>query len=172
MKSKPAARTLNEFHFGLANVLVLISYAVSGERTIADFYRSLAPVKEALMNPWGRNRCPSASSLSRFLACIQPEAVEALRNLFESNLHRNSLRVKQGLGLFDRVADHSVVFDIDGTVCAARQRSIASDEQNDPPEQRRSDRACAPGYKGQKRGEVIRNRTSVSQAQTGEWLGT
>jgi Transposase DDE domain len=153
-------------------VLVLISYAVSGERTIADFYRSLAPVKEALMNQWGRNRCPSASSLSRFLACIQPEAVEALRNLFESDLHRNSLRVKQGIGLFDRVADHSVVFDIDGTVCAARQRSIASDEQNDPPAQRRSDRACAPGYKGRKRGEVIRNRTTVSQAQTGEWLGT
>lgn len=37
-------------------VLVLNAYAVSGERTIADFYRSLSPVKEILMSQWGRER--------------------------------------------------------------------------------------------------------------------
>ncbi|BAY59922.1 hypothetical protein NIES2135_67990 (plasmid) [Leptolyngbya boryana NIES-2135] len=153
-------------------VLLLISYAISEERTIADFYKAIAPIKDALMSQWGRNRCPSASSLSRFLGCIQSSAVEALRSLFESDLHRNSVRVKQGLGLFDRVRDHSMVFDIDGTVCAVRQRAIACDGKNDPPVQRRSDRACAPGYKGRKRGEVIRNRTTVCVAQTSEWLGT
>jgi len=31
-------------------VLLLISYAVSGERTIADFYRAIAPVKTVLMS--------------------------------------------------------------------------------------------------------------------------
>ena len=51
-------------------VLLLLSYAMSGERTIADFYRALSPVKEVLMSQWGRDRCPSASSLSRFLGCV------------------------------------------------------------------------------------------------------
>jgi hypothetical protein len=145
-------------------VLVMISYGISGEGTIADFYKAIVPVKNVLMSQWGRNRCPSASSLSRFLGSLQSSAVEALRSLFESDLHRNSVRVKQGVGLLDRVRDHSVVFDIDGTVCAVRQRAIAADSKNDPPEQRRSDRACAPGYKGRKRGEVIRNRTTVCGA--------
>jgi len=153
-------------------VLLLNAYAISGERTIADFYRALEPVKEVLMSQWGREWCPSASSLSRFLGCVGASAVEAMRVLFESDLHRNSVRIKQELGLFDRVSDHSVVFDIDGTVCAVRQRFINPDARNDPPAVRRSEGACAPGYKGRKRGEVIRNRTTVCVAQTGEWLGT
>jgi hypothetical protein len=153
-------------------VLLLVSYAISGERTIADFYRSLEPVKEVLMSQWGRESCPSASSLSRFLGCVEASGVEALRSLFESDLHRNSVRVKQELGLFDRVRDHSVVFDIDGTVCAVRQRSITTDARNDPPGVRRSEGVCAPGYKGRKRGEVIRHRTTICVAQTGEWLGS
>jgi hypothetical protein len=74
--------------------------------------------------------------------------------------------------MFDRVGEHSVVFDIDGTVCAVRQRTIGSDAKNDPPAVRRSEGACAPGYRGRKRGEVIRNRTTVCVAQTGEWLGS
>jgi hypothetical protein len=153
-------------------VLLLISYAISGERTIADFYRLLSPVKEVLMSQWGRDRCPSASSLSRFLGSVGASAVESLRRLFESDLQRNSVRVKQEVGMFDRVGEHSVVFDIDGTVCAVRQRAIASDAKNDPPAVRRSEGACAPGYRGRKRGEVIRNRTTVCVAQTGEWLGS
>ncbi len=31
---------------------------------------------------------------------------------------------------------------------------------------------CAPGYRGRKRGEVVRTRTTVLQAHTQEWLGT
>jgi hypothetical protein len=120
-------------------MLLLISYALSGERTVADFYRSLSRVKEALMSQWGREKCPSVSSLSRFLGSVGVSGVEALRSLFESDLHWNSVRVKQELGMFDRVGDKSVVFDIDGTVCAVRQRSIAPDAQNDPPAVRRSE---------------------------------
>jgi hypothetical protein len=41
-------------------VLLLNSYAVSGEKTIADFYKAIEPVKEVLMSEWGRKRCPSA----------------------------------------------------------------------------------------------------------------
>ena len=35
-------------------VLLLNSYAISGERTLADFFKALAPVKEVLMGAWGR----------------------------------------------------------------------------------------------------------------------
>ena len=83
-------------------VLLLMGYAISGERTIADFYRALSPVKDVLMSQWGRERCPSASSLSRFLGSVGASAVEALRSLFESDLQRNSVRVNQELGMFDR----------------------------------------------------------------------
>ena len=51
-------------------VLLLNSYAISGERTLADFFKALAPVQEVLMGVWGRSKCPCASSLSRFLAAV------------------------------------------------------------------------------------------------------
>jgi hypothetical protein len=153
-------------------VLLLNSYAISGEKTLADFFKALAPVQEVLMGVWGRSRCPSASSLSRFLAAISPEAVGRLRELFESDLGRNGVRVMQGIGMFDRAEDHYLVFDVDGTVSAARQRAVERDRSNYPPVVRRSDRACAAGYKGRKRGEVSRTRTTIAVAQTSEWLGT
>jgi hypothetical protein len=34
------------------------------------------------------------------------------------------------------------------------------------------DELCAPGYTGRKRGEVVRTRTTVSQAHTSQWLGS
>lgn len=39
-------------------VLLLNSYAISGEKTLAHFFKALAPVKELLMGVWGRSRCP------------------------------------------------------------------------------------------------------------------
>jgi len=62
--------------------------------------------------------------------------------------------------------------DVDGTVSAVRQRAVEADRSNYPPVQRRSDRACAPGYKRRKRGEVCRTRTTIAVGQTSEWLGT
>ena len=35
-------------------VLLLNSYAISGEKTLADFFKALAPVQEVLMGVWGR----------------------------------------------------------------------------------------------------------------------
>lgn len=153
-------------------VLLLNSYAISGEKTLKAFFEALMPVKEVLMSLWGRSRAPVASSLSRFLAVVSESAVEALRQMFEWDLDRNGLRVMQGIGLFDRSKAHAVVFDVDGTVCAARQRWLAEDRENYPMAKRRSGISCAPGYRGRKRGEVIRTRTTVAQAQTSEWLGT
>jgi hypothetical protein len=37
---------------------------------------------------------------------------------------------------------------------------------------RRLDEVCAPGYRGRKRGQVVRTRTTVSQAHSFQWLGS
>lgn len=153
-------------------VMILNSYAVSGERTLRAFYESIEPVKEVLLSIWGRSQWPTASSLSRFLAAVRAEGVSGLRELFELDLGRNGVRVMQGIGIFDRGEDHYMVIDVDGTVSAARQRAVESDRSNYPPVQRRSGQACAPGYTGRKRGEVSRTRTTIAVAQTSEWLGT
>ena len=34
------------------------------------------------------------------------------------------------------------------------------------------DEVCAPGYRGRKRGQVVRTRTVISQAHSSQWLGT
>ncbi len=36
----------------------------------------------------------------------------------------------------------------------------------------RLDEVCAPGYRGRKRGEVVRTRTTISQAHSYQWLGS
>ena len=64
-----------------------------------------------------------------------------------------------------------VVFDIDGTREAARQRALPQTEEL-PAAFRRLDEVCAPGYTGRKRGEVVRTRTVVSQAHSYQWLGS
>jgi hypothetical protein len=37
---------------------------------------------------------------------------------------------------------------------------------------RRLHEVCAPGYRGRKRGQVVRTRTVISQAQSSQWLGS
>jgi len=80
-------------------VLLLNSYAISGEKTLGDFFKSIAPVKEVMMGLWGRLCCPSASSMSRFLAAVTPAAVGGLRELFERDLGRNGVGVMEGIGM-------------------------------------------------------------------------
>ncbi len=41
-----------------------------------------------------------------------------------------------------------------------------------PPAKRRLDAVCAAGYRGRKRGEVVRTRTTVLQLHTRQWVGT
>ena len=64
-----------------------------------------------------------------------------------------------------------MVFDVDGTREAARQRALPQTEAL-PAAFRRLDDVCAPGYTGRKRGQAVRTRTVVSQAHTYQWLGT
>jgi hypothetical protein len=151
---------------------VLFGYAISGERTLEAFYERLQPFALPFMALFERDRLPARSTLSRFLAALTEAPVEALRTLFLDDLEGRPLsNEKQTGGLVDRTGGEWVVFDLDGTREAARQRALTKTE-NLPQPFRRLDDVCAPGYTGRKRGEIIRTRTVVSQAHSYHWLGS
>src|SRR5712692_6938751 len=151
---------------------VLFGYAISGERTLEEFYESLQPFAVPFMALFERDRLPSRSALARFLAALTEAPVEALRALFLDDLLARPLTPdKQTGGLVDRAGNSWVVFDIDGTREAARQRALPQTDELPPPF-RRLDEVCAPGYRGRKRGEVVRTRTTVAQAHSYQWLGS
>jgi len=153
-------------------VAVLFGYAISGERTLEAFYKHLHPFAPAFMALFGRDRLPAHSTLSRFVAALTWEPVEALRTLFlEDLLARQLCQEEPQCGLTDRKGNQWRVFDIDGTREAARQRALPKAPQLPLP-QRRLDEVCAPGYTGRKRGEVVRTRTTVLHAHSYQWLGT
>src|SRR6266581_4297959 len=134
---------------------VLFGYAISGERTLEAFYERLQPWANAFMALFGRDRLPARATLSRFLAALdQPLGKE-----------------EQSGGMFDRQGNHYLVFDVDGTREAARQRALPKTADRPAP-QRRLRPLCAPGYTGRKRGEVVRSRTTILQAHTHQFLGT
>jgi hypothetical protein len=153
-------------------VAVLFGYAVSGERTLETLYECLQPWAEPFMALFGRDRRPSRATLSRFLAALDQAAVESLRTLFLKDLlARPLVKDEPPGGLFDRQGNHYLVFDVDGTREAARQRALPRTEDRPAP-QRRLRPLCAPGYTGRKRGEVVRSRTTILQAPTHQFLGT
>src|SRR5881275_1409967 len=160
-------------HYEVIDFLaVLFGYAISGERTLEEFYEQLLPFAQPFMALFDRERLPSRSALSRFLASLTWEATEALRTLFLADLLARPLDKERHTGsLVDRTGVARVVFDIDGTRQAARQRALPKAEELPPP-QRRLNKVCAPGYTGRKRGEVVRTRTVVSQAHSSQWLGS
>jgi hypothetical protein len=151
---------------------VLFGYVISGERTLEEFYQRLQPFAVAFMALFDRDQLPSRSALSRFLAALTEVPVEALRTRFlDDLLGRPLTHDKQTGNLLDRAGNSWVVFDIDGTREAARQRALPQTDELPPPF-RRLDDVCAPGYRGRKRGEVVRTRTTVSQAHSYQWLGS
>jgi hypothetical protein len=163
-------------HYEVIDFLaVLFGYAISGERTLEAFYERLQPFAAPFMALFERDRLPSRSALSRFLAQLSEGPVEALHMLFLDDLESRPLtsdsNQKQTGGLVDRAGNGWVVFDIDGTREAARQRALPKTEDL-PPAFRRLDDVCAPGYTGRKRGEVVRTRTVISQAHSFQWLGS
>lgn len=154
-------------------ICVLIGYTLSGEATLKDFYERLTPFAVPFMTLFGRSELPSRAALSRFLKALDQSAVEALRTLFQKDLVARPLTEagKSTGGLWDRCGEHWLVIDVDGTRQAARQRALPSTPDM-PPGYRRMDAVCAPGYTGQKRGEVVRTRTTLLQAHTHQWMGT
>jgi hypothetical protein len=160
-------------HYDLIDfVVVLLGYAISGERTLEAFYECLLPFAASFMALFERNRLPARSTLSRFLAALDQAPVEALRAVFlEDLLTRPLEKEEQAGGLWDRQGIHWHVFDVDGTQQAARQRALPSTPDL-PPAQHRLDEVCAPGYTGRKRGETVRTRTTVRKNHTHQWAGT
>jgi hypothetical protein len=119
-----------------------------------------------------RDQLPSRSALSRDFSALTQAPVEALRTLFFDDLLGRPLSPdKQTGGLVDRVGNVWMVFDIDGTREAARQRALPQTEEL-PPASHRLDEVCAPGYRGRKCGQVVRPRTVISQAHSYYWLGS
>src|SRR5438132_6808371 len=118
-------------HYEVIDFLaILFGYAISGERTLETFYERLQPFAVPFMALFERDRLPSRSALSRFLAALTEAPVAALRTLFlDELLSRPLTPEKQMGGLTDRVGNARVVFDIDGTREAARQRALPETEE-------------------------------------------
>src|ERR1700738_1499841 len=58
-------------HYDLIDfAVVLLGYAMSGERTLEAFYERLQPFANAFMALFERDRLPHRSTLSRFLAAL------------------------------------------------------------------------------------------------------
>jgi hypothetical protein len=71
---------------------VLFGYTISGERTLEEFYERLQPFAVPFMALFERDRLPSRSALSRFLAALTEGPVEALRTLLTSRSAQPSSR--------------------------------------------------------------------------------
>ncbi len=151
-------------------LVVLIGYALSGERSLKAYYARLMPFADPFMALFGRDRLPDRSTLSRFLATLDQASVEALRTLFLADLVARTSFSSPG-GLSDRQGNEWWIMDVDGTRQAARQRALPH-QPGLPAPHRRMSLVCAPGYTGRKRGEVVRTRTTILQPFTHQWLGT
>jgi hypothetical protein len=150
---------------------LLLGYAISEERTLTDFFERAAPFGSAFAALFGRARLPHRSSLSRFLAAVDRPCVESLRHLFQQHGLAAGWSAETIGGLWDRQGRRYLVFDVDATRQAARQRALPCGPAFPLPK-RRLDAVCAPGYCGRKRGEVVRTRTTVLQMHTRQWVGT
>lgn len=161
--------------FGRYEVLdflaLLFGYAISGERTLQVFFDRLQPFAGPFMALFERETLPHRSTLSRFLSAMDRPCLEAVRNLFATSSWMWGWTQETIGGLWDRSGQRYLVFDIDGTREAARQRKLPQGADLPAPH-RRLDVLCAPGYLGRGRGEVVRTRTTVLQMHTRQWLGS
>ena len=115
-------------HYEVIDFLaVLFGYARSFERTLESFYERLRHFAVPFMALFGRDQLPARSTFSRFLAALTEAPIEAMRTLFlDDLLSRLNTSEKQTGGLVDREGGEWVVFAIDGTREAARERCLAT----------------------------------------------
>ena len=152
-------------------VAILLGYALSSEPTLDAFFERLRPFAGPFMALFGRDQVPHRSTLSRFLADVDGACLDALRQQFDHDLCAHGLAGELLGGLVDHQGHRLLVFDVDATRQAARQRALVTAPEFPQP-RRRLAKVCAPGYLGRKRSEVVRTRTTVLQAHTQQWLGT
>src|SRR2546423_6030568 len=134
-------------------LVVLFGYAISGERTLEAFYERLQPFAVPFMALFERDQLPARSTLSRFVADLTSEPVDALRSLFLDDLLSrplsNETPTGETGGLVDRAGNTWIVFDVDGTREAARQRALPQTEEL-PLAHRRLEDVCAHSSRGRK----------------------
>src|SRR5258708_24198891 len=92
-------------------VVMLIGYAVSGERTLQSFYHRLLPFAEPFMALFGRANLPHPATLSRYLSALDQAPVQALRTLFQEELVSPSAFASPPGGVWDRLRSHWTVLD-------------------------------------------------------------
>lgn len=109
-------------------VAVLIGYVLSGEPTLLAFYERLTPWADAFMAFFGRDCLPHRSTLSRFLAALDQDTVEALRTRFQEDVLARTPFPSPG-DLLDWLGTQGFVIDVDGTRQAARKRCVATDRR-------------------------------------------
>ena len=121
-------------HYDVIDFLVvLFGYALSVERLQEAFYERLQPFATPFMALFDHDQLPARSTLSRFLAALTMEPVEALRALFLDELLARPLTKERQRGeLLDRAGGQWEVFAIDGTREAARQRALPQAEKLPP----------------------------------------
>jgi hypothetical protein len=159
-------------HYEVIDFLALLfCYAISGERTLQTFFDRLQPFTEPFMALFERGEVPHRSTLGRFLAAVDTSCLETLRSLFMQASFTWGWTQETIGGLWDRTGHRYLVFDIDATREAARQRKLPTNAEL-PLAWRRLDVLCGPGYMGHRRGEVVRTRTTVLQMHTRQWLGS
>ena len=137
---------------------LLVGSAVSSERTLADFFHRVAPFGAAFMALFGYADLPHRPAPRRFLANVDRPCLEAFRQLFEQYSFAERWTSETIGGIWNRQDRHSIVFDLDATRQAARQRALPC-EPPLPSPRRRLSAVCAPGYTERKRREVVRTRT-------------
>ena len=124
---------------------LLFGFAISGQRTLSAFFERVTPFASAFMALFGRADLPHRATLSRFLASVDSSCLEAFRTLFEQNSFAQRWTEDSIGGIWDRQRCRSMVFDVDATRQAARQRALPCDPTLPSP-RRRLDEVCAPGY--------------------------
>ena len=117
--------------------------------------------------------CPRVQALSRFLAALTEAPVEALRTLFLDDLLVRPITLDKQTGepagpSPEPPGSCSTSMERErqrGSVCCPRPMSFLQPFAGWM--------TCAPPfYRGRKRGEVVRTRTTVSQAHSYHWLGS
>src|SRR5690349_1206120 len=83
-------------------LVLLIGYAISGERTLSDFFHRLTPFGTAFMALFGRAALPHCATLSCFLASVDRPCLEAFRQLFEQKSFVEGWTTETIGGIWDR----------------------------------------------------------------------
>jgi len=96
-----------------------------------------------------RASLPHRSSLSRFLADVDHPCLEAFRRLFEQGSFVEGWTKDSIGGIWDRQGRRYIVFDIDATRQAARQRALPCDATLPSPRRRQGCQSAHQATKGE-----------------------